>query len=412
MIRISPIHLKQKRVLEDIFSEKDDFGLLQVEPLKIKSASGSLAFYQFEEIIAFYESNGRIPNSDSQSMEEIRLARRLDAFKCNPNQNAVLSNIDIYGWLSCSNLSIKESTSKSSISAPALDKSEVVKSLNDIFADDDGLLEFDSPDIFLMKHVPIEKKTQPDEIAKRQPCSDFPRFAPMFEKVQNGFKQGEFSLIRFTHVLNMQEGDFFTLYGVMGYVYKAGERLEGYSSYNARLHLVFENGTESNMLFQSLTHGLVRDKEGRKVLLNGQRLMPNEMPLPTGIVYVLATQSTEPALVPYKANLYKVGFTEGSIGERIEYAEKDKTFLEAPVRVVMTTECYNISAQKLEALVHGFLAGQRLNISLRGHDGQIYSPREWFNAPLATIQAVIKYILEGTISQYRMDNTTGKIVSK
>ncbi len=62
--------------------------------------------------------------------------------------------------------------------------------------------------------------------------------------------------------------------------------------------------------------------------------------------------------------------------------EKDRTFLEAPVRVVMTTECYNIDAHKLETLVHGFLGYQRLNITLKGHDGQGYKPREWFNVPL------------------------------
>ena len=32
---------------------------------------------------------------------------------------------------------------------------------------------------------------------------------------------------------------------------------------------VFENGTEMHMLYQSLTHGLVRDNEGRKAQLNG-----------------------------------------------------------------------------------------------------------------------------------------------
>lgn len=38
----------------------------------------------------------------------------------------------------------------------------------------------------------------------------------------------------------------------MGYVDKVGERLEEYGPWNARLHLVFENGTEMNMLFSRL----------------------------------------------------------------------------------------------------------------------------------------------------------------
>lgn len=145
--------------------------------------------------------------------------------------------------------------------------------------------------------------------------------------------------------------------------HSAGERLEGYISYNARLHLIFANGTEMNMLFQSLTHGLVRDEQGSKVIREGASLIPDDTPVPTGLVYVLATKSTDAVLAEYKSNLYKVGFTDGTVEERIKYAEKDRTCLEAPVRVVMTTECFNIDAHKLETLIHG-LGYRRLNITL------------------------------------------------
>lgn len=416
---------KPKRMLEDIFTEEDDLGLLVVEPLKVRTPSGDLFLSQFEEIIAFYKRNSRPPYPDAENIEEMRLARRLLAFRANAEQCNTLSQRDIYNLLShveSTGIDNKSQVASASelpnmptappITMPMIDKSELVKSLDDIFDDDDGLLTFETPEIFTLKHVPAEKKSQPDEIAKRQPCPDFPRFAPIFEIVQKGIKSGTFSFARFRHELGIQEGDFFILNGIMGYVYRAGERLKGYDSYNARLHLVFENGTELNMLFQSLTHGLVRDNEGRKVLLNGEHLLPGDMPIPTGLVYVLATQSTQQALIPYKHNLYKVGFTEGTVEERIWNAEKDKTFLEAPVRIVMTTQCYNINAQKLESLVHGFLGMQRLSITLKGYDGHVYSPREWFYAPLATVLSVIQYILDGTISQYRMDNTSGKIVLK
>lgn len=167
-----------------------------------------------------------------------------------------------------------------------------------------------------------------------------------------------------------------------------------------------------NMLFQSLTHGLVRDEQGSKVIRGGDPLIPDDTPVATGLVYVLATKSTDAALAEYKSNLYKVGFTDGTVEDRIKYAEKDRTFLEAPVRVVMTTECYNIDAHKLETLIHGFLGHRRLNITLKGHTGHTYNPKEWFHVPLNTVLEVIKYILDGTISRYRMDNTTGKVVKK
>ncbi|WP_254900264.1 GIY-YIG nuclease family protein [Lonsdalea iberica] len=124
---------------------------------------------------------------------------------------------------------------------------------------------------------------------------------------------------------------------------------------------------------------------------------------------MLATTSTDPVLVRYKQSFYKIGFTEITVEQRIEHAEKDR---EVPVRIVATSQCFNLNAQKLEALVHGFLAARRLNITLKSHNGQVYAPRECFNVPLATVQAVIQHIVDGTISQYRLDNTTGKIVAK
>ncbi|KFI11542.1 hypothetical protein IX95_12840 [Vibrio sp. B183] len=409
-----------KRYLDDIFSEDDDLGLLDVAPLKAKAPAGNLIASQFEEITTFFEKNGRIPASDADSFDEKRLARRLKAFKSNGEQRESLKEFDSYGLLAdessyipsiesvgSSTYEVQESTPSSEI-----DKSELVTSLDDIFDDDDDLLEFDAPDIFTIRHVPAEKKSQPEEIAKRQPCADFSRYAPIFEIVQKELKAGAASLDRFRHELKIQVGDFFILNGLMGYVHSAGERLEGYSSYNARLHLVFENGTELHMLFQSLTHGLVRDDHGCKVNREGALLEPDSNPVPTGLVYVLATKSSDSVLATYKSNLYKIGFTEGSVEDRIKHAEKDRTFLEAPVRVVMITECYNIDAHKLETLVHGFLGYQRLNITLKGHDGQSYKPREWFNVPLATVVEVIKHILDGTISQYRMDNTSGKVMKK
>ncbi|HCZ9310683.1 TPA: GIY-YIG nuclease family protein [Citrobacter amalonaticus] len=414
MLRLSPLQVRQKVTIDDIFSEPDDLGLLVVEPLKIYSSTGNLPVSRLEEINAFYVVHGRPPLPDSEEFKETLLAQRLRALKDNKQYREMLQPFDIHGLLAGEN---NENTLESSVSFSVppvgVDRSELVTSLDDIFADDDdGLLSFSEPDIFTLKHVPIEKKVQPDEIAKRQPCPDFYRFSPLFESVQNGLKTGAFSFVRFRHELKIHEGDFFILNGVMGYVDKVGERLEEYGPWNARLHLVFENGTEMNMLFLSLTHGLVRDTEGRKVVLNGQSIRPDEAPVPTGYVYVLATHSDQPALQRFKPDLYKIGFTEGTIEERIKHAEKDKTFLEAPVRVVMTTQCFNINTHKFETLIHGFLGKQRLNITLRGLDGQTYHPREWFHAPLATVLSVIKYILDGTISQYRMDNTTGKIVAK
>ncbi|AGP46736.1 T5orf172 domain protein [Serratia plymuthica] len=415
MIRLSTHRLPNKSTLDDILCEDDELGLLDVQPLKVKVSPFNLARNQFAEIVTFYEHHGRLPTeSDTTPLDEKRLARRLQTIKENPNQCVQLQTLDHYGLLAPNGIVSCTVTLAAEPPPPSyIDKSELVTSLDDIFADDDdGLLEFAEPDIFSLKHVPADKKVLPDEIAQRQPCADFPRFEPLFHTLHTKLKDGTFGLERFTHKLKIAEGDFFILNGLVGYVANVGDPLEQYNGYNARLHLVFENGTEMHMLYLSLTHGLVRDKEGRKVQLNGQLLLPSDEALPTGLVYVLATLSTDPALVPYKQNLYKIGFTDTTVEQRINNAELDRTFLEAPVRIVATNQCFNLNAQKLEALVHGFLAARRLNISIKSYSGQVYTPREWFNVPLETVLVVIKHIVDGVISQYRLDNTTGKIVPK
>jgi hypothetical protein len=420
MIRFSTKHLVNKSTLGDILGEDDELGLLDVEPLKAKAVAVDLTGKQFAEIVTFYKQHGRLPQENlAAPFEEKVLARRLSSIKGNSVQCGHLQAQDEYGLLTCSDLEcnepslVAEPAPAAYISKPDVSKSELVTSLSDIFDDDDdGLLDFAEPDIFNLQHVFAEKKEQPDEIAQRQPCADYPRFEPLFNVLHDRLKGGAFSLERFTHKLKIAEGDFFILNGLVGYVANVGEPLDQYNGYNARLHLVFENGTEMHMLYQSLTHGLVRDKEGRKVRLNGQLLRPSNEAIPTGLVYVLATQSTNPALTPYKKNLYKVGFTETTVEQRIKNAEKDSTFLEAPVRIVSTNQCFNMNAQKLEALAHGFLASRRLNVTLKSQSGQVYSPREWFNVPLITVLAVIQHIVDGNISHYRLDNTTGKVVPK
>ncbi|WP_345889199.1 GIY-YIG nuclease family protein [Shewanella algae] len=413
MIRLSTTRLDSKSTMSDILEEDDGLGLLDVEPLRAKAAPTDLAAVKFEEINTFFELNGRLPGEGSGvPLEEKVLARRLKGVKANPSQCAHLQPFDVHGLLGGVALS-RSVASKADSPSQTVDKSELVTSLADIFDDDDdGLLNFDEPDIFSLKHVSGEKKVQPDEIAQRQPCADFPRFAPLFATFHEGLQSGTFSLERFTHKLKIATGDLFILNGLVGYVASIGDRLENYSEYNARLHLVFENGTEMHMLYQSLTHGLVRDSEGRKAVLNGQVLQPSQEAIPTGVVYILKSLSTNPALLPYKHNLYKIGFTETSVEERIKNAERDSTFLEAPVKIVATNQCFNLNAQKLEALVHGFFAPRRLNVKLVSHSGQVYTPKEWFNVPLSSALAVIQYIVDGSISQYRLDNTTGNIVRK
>ena len=108
----------------------------------------------------------------------------------------------------------------------------------------------------------------------------------------------------------------------------------------------------------------------------------------------------------------KIGYSTQTVQERIKYAEKSSTYLEAPVKVLAEIACYNLNSQKFEHLVHAFLHCQKLNMTFIDSKGKAYHPDEWFTVDCQTAVEVCQRIIDGTITRYRMDNTTGKMVKK
>ncbi|MNC40690.1 hypothetical protein D3C75_894150 [compost metagenome] len=173
------------------------------------------------------------------------------------------------------------------------------------------------------------------------------------------------------------------------------------------------------MLRRSLGRALYMEEAGRRILRDRddtlaesfQDIRLTHRDRRTGVIYIVKSLSNKPALTQFP-HLYKIGYTELTVDQRIHNAERDIAFLEAPVQKVTEFECYNMNPQRFESLVHGFLAVQRLNVDLVGKDGKYYRPREWFAVSLEVARDVINRIIDGTITQYRMDNTTGKMVKK
>lgn len=133
----------------------------------------------------------------------------------------------------------------------------------------------------------------------------------------------------------------------------------------------------------------------------------------TGCVYILSSETNAPALADMKRRgmLHKIGFSTQDVMQRIRGAEKDPTYLEAPVKVEATIRCYNLDPRKMESLIHAFLVNQRISMTLYTSAGKAYVPREWYNVDLETALEVARHIADGTIMEYRMDNTTKKIKS-
>jgi hypothetical protein len=179
---------------------------------------------------------------------------------------------------------------------------------------------------------------------------------------------------------------------------------------NGRLRLIFENGTESNMLLQSLIKSM-QDYQGSLVMDKSREIakFSDEVNRSTGYIYVVRSLSDNPRIKSI-SNLYKIGFSSIIVEERIRNADHDPTFLMAPVTIVTTFECFNFKPQKLEQLLHNFFGSACLNIDVYNDSGVRCIPREWFIAPLEIIEKAVNLIIDGGIINYRYDHEKQEVV--
>lgn len=419
---------KRKKGLLDIFAEADELGLLtDVRAKPTKPPSPEIG--RFEEINAFIDANGRQPDN-SGNLTEKTLARRLLAFQKSPDQFPGILEWDRHGLLVKripTAAPVKPVIETKVLAEPEahyeqacpVKKAETVLSLEDIFAGDDlGLLQLENEDLFDLKHVDeYNEKNYPDEIAERKSCKDFYQFESLFRQAHEQLNGSAWSIVRFQRESQTSLGDMFVLNGLLCLVDGVGEYDEdSQGRANPRLRVIYENGTESNLLLRSLNRALYKDETGRKVIQDAKTVEDRLQGLShkdkrSGLIYIVTTKSDHPKLAEIP-HLHKIGYTELTVEQRTKNALDDVTFLEAPVKVLTTFECFNLNPQKFESLIHGFLHAQRLNITLTSKSGKTYRPREWFSVPLDTAREVAKRIIDGSIVKYRMDNTTGRILPK
>ncbi|MDL0433826.1 GIY-YIG nuclease family protein [Marinobacter sp. TBZ242] len=433
----------KRRTLDDIFADPDELGLLRVAPPKSSAPSADQRLVAtLQGIEAFVTLHGREPQKDAKDLNEATLAVQLAALRRDPAKVDGLAAWDSLGLLGGSTgdsedasqddqpatsdgavQSAGSSTTKSCSPPPA--KATVspdsVTSLDDIWESDTlGLLSGGGENvesIFDLTHVPeASERDMPDEIAQRTHCNDFYRFEGLFDQVRDELRQGDAEAVPFQKESQIDEGDMFVLNGMLCIADQVGKESVGAGrKFNPRLRVVFDNGTESNLLLRSLARALYKDETGRRILRRGdtfdamQGITHHDKR--TGVIYILRSLSQDPALRGIR-NLYKIGYTETDVEKRIAGAERQQTYLEAPVQVVTSFECYNLDPRRFERLVHAMLHHQRVSVLLHSRDGGSYRPREWFDVELDAAREIVNRIVDGTIAQYRMDNTTGRLVKK
>lgn len=407
----------------DFVSENDELGLLAVKIKTSAPTADEHLLAKFNEINEFVSLNGKEPTADMSNISEFMLSQRLNAIKTNTEQCEALREFDVHSLLQ-SQVEVEKETEIAEPKADYLPDTEAepvapskeIESLDDIFSDDAlGLLDDDAESIFTIRNIPATID-MPSKIATRKRCKDFDQYEGLFISCHEDLKTGERVQYQFSGEQQIQKGQFFILHGVMCYVADMEERVKKNGKNNAKLHLIFENGTESDMLLRSLATELYKDETGRRILPKSENALDGMLGIQeddqaSGFIYILQSLSTNPEISNIQ-NLYKIGYATTSVEKRIANAEKEPTYLMASVQHVSSYKCFNMNAQKFENLLHTFFGKACLEIEVADSDGKICKPREWFIAPLQAIEMAIQLLINGEIVHYWYDLDTKQVVEK
>lgn len=358
----------------------------------------------FEEIKRFVQEQGRPPeHGESRDIFERLYAVRLDRIRESAECRDILKNVDAHGLLA-----FKDDVRSSRVKEEEPTDEELLASL--------GVVVAPAEDVTQLVHVRSREEIKAaEEIAQRNPCKNFREFQPLFEKAQREMESGERHTLKFKDNAEVKKGDLFILDGQKVCVADLGESfINENGKTDRRLRVIYDNGTESDLLLRSLQRALNKDKASRRITEPGFGPLFSdeeaEDDLPTGYIYVLRSKSDHPFIAENRTVIHKIGVTGGDVSKRITSARKDPTFLLADVEVVRTFKLSNINRTRLEALLHKFFASARLDMELKDRFGGQVEPREWFLVPLSAIEEAIGKLKEGSIRNYRYDAETARIV--
>lgn len=359
----------------------------------------------FEDIQRFVETNARVPRhgTDGDIFERL-YAVRLDRLRAQEDCRALLLPFDTHGLLSGAG---------EGVDVEMLDDEALMAELEGASG---------ASDIRRLRYVRTSaEKREAEESASRVKCPDFETFKPLFQQVQADLERGARTTRKFVKdagflKAEIQAGQFFVLGGQTAYVARIGEPIKAPNGEtDARLRVIYSNGTESDLLLRSLQRALYKDEAGRRItepsagpLFEDQTADGDQA---SGTIYVLRSMSDTPVVAANRDILHKIGVTGGSVERRIANARMDPTFLMADVEIVATYDLYNINRGKLETLIHKIFGAARLEVEIMDRFGHPIVPREWFLVPLFAVDEAVRRIKDGTITGYVYDPKTASIVA-
>lgn len=300
-------------------------------------------------------------------------------------------------------------------------------SLNDILADDDfddllgdELSGGDSDCILGGQRAMKSHVRENVDQTNREPCLSFETYRKRFEQYKTALENGKLNVSSNPHG-SLNPGDLFLWDGLIALL--SGESIDGDIKEHTgkRLHVVFSNGTEAWLREGSIKRSMYAlTDRGNKIVC--KRLVPVSDDLftadgslsadentVTGHIYIARTLSKDPNLVKIRKSAVKIGVTKNPVSVRVANAEKDPTFLCAPVDIVSTFTLHNLVPRKVEDVLHAFFGDVRLKIGAKDRFNNDVSANEWFLVNPKIVEQAVKHLVDGNINQFSFDKISGKI---
>ena len=382
-----------EKELEAIFN---DPLLADVTVPRKRATSSDRLIAGFQEILAFHEANGRLPED---TPEEASLFHKWTGLLKSEKKIERCRPFDDLGILPQPVLTAEEPEAEYHRELTEEEQLEAI--LNDpLLADiEDGsdLGLFDVPEYMRQR---LEARKEADYVGKRRPCEDFDKYTDGFKEIQQGLKSGKYKLVKFSEP-NLKIGRYFVEQGIIGYL--AAFEQEAKNNLNridGRTRVIYENGSEADIKFRTITKNLSVDGYS---IMDCSEMSPEDFEecftltdkdVESGTIYVLRSKSSRPEITAIK-DLYKIGFTVTSVESRIANAKNEPTYLCADVEVVATWKVYNVKSSTFEALIHKLFAPVQLQVTVDGH-----RPKEWFIIPFKVIEEAINAIISGKSIEY------------
>lgn len=382
-----------EKELEIIFN---DPLLADVTAPRKRATSSDRLIAGFQEILAFYEANGRLPED---TPEEASLFHKWAGILKNEKKIERCRPFDDLGILPQPIQTVEEPEAEYHRELTEEEQLEAILNdplLADIKAGNDlGL--FDIPEYMRQR---LEARKEADYVGKRRPCEDFDKYAEGFKEIQQGLKSGKYRLVKFSEP-NLKVGRYFVEQGIIGYLAAFEQEADNkLGRLDGRTRVIYENGSEADIKFRTITKNLSVDGYS---IMNTSDISPEEFEksftinnndVESGTIYVLRSKSTRPEIAAIK-NLYKIGFTATSVESRIANAKNEPTYLCADVEIVATWKVYNVKSSTFEALIHKLFASVQLQVTVDGR-----RPKEWFMVPFRVIEEAVNAIISGKSIEY------------